>query len=739
MRAPPASALGALLAAAPLLAQAPQEPLAIPRTDAAITMDGSLSDPGWKGAAVIDRFWETQPADNTPPKVRTTAYLTYDGRFFYIGIRCDDPSPRAIRAPYVDRDQVIGTDDNIAVFLDTRNDRRSALELRVNPRGIQGDGVYNDGATRDELREDFSPDFFYDTAAQVTAEGWTAEMRIPFSSLRYGDADPQTWGILIWRNYPRDFRYAIHSSPIPRGSNCLVCHVRPITGLAGLPSGSHLVAAPYVTGTEEGRPSDGSDLRSRFVNRPAEGDAGADVKWIPNPDTVLDATLNPDFSQIESDVPQIGVNERFALFFPEKRPFFLESVDLLATPIQAVYTRTITSPRWGARATGKLGNSAYTVLVTEDRGGGSVILPGPAFSNFAPQDFGSYVAIARVRHDVGRSFAGLLVTDFLWRPSEADQVIGQFLYADTRTPDRPELSTEWTGEKLRGGALDLIWNHSLQTLFWTVEYRDVGDGFRADTGFVPQVGYREGSAQAGPRFFPNGLFNFLQPRVGEDYVEDRDGRLVFRRIFPGVDFNGMRNLVGFVGANLDSVRVGGAILDANYAAFFVQFDPSRRFTRIGLQGFVGEQIDFDNGRVGRGADLVLNATARPTDHLELQVNAGRRWLDLSGGSRLFTAEFERLKATYTFTARAFLRLIGQRERVERDPALYTFAVDRKEGSFIGSALLSYKLNWQTVAFLGYGDTRVLVPEANGGIDRNRYEYLRASRQFFLKLSYAFQR
>src|SRR5262249_49817904 len=173
----------ALLAALPQPAQAPSvgPPLEVPRTDSRITIDGRLDDPAWQKAAVIDTFYETYPGDNVEPKAKTVVYLTYDQTSFYVGIHAFDPEPGKIRAPFVERDNVLGTDDNVAVLLDTRNDRRSAVELRVNPRGNQADAIYND----DSGNEDFSPDFFFDTAAEITADGWTAEMRIPFSSLRY--------------------------------------------------------------------------------------------------------------------------------------------------------------------------------------------------------------------------------------------------------------------------------------------------------------------------------------------------------------------------------------------------------------------------------------------------------------------------------------------------------------------------------------------------------------------------
>jgi hypothetical protein len=738
-----AAVLTGLLAASAVAAAPPDlPPIAVHRTAGPIRVDGNLSDPGWKDAAVIDQFWETQPGDNIPPKVTTRAFIAYDAKYLYIGIDARDPDPSKIRAPYVDRDQILGTDDNIAVFLDTRNDRKAAVELRVNPRGIQGDASWNDAT----FTEDFSPDFFYDTAAQITATGWTAEYRIPFSSLRYPKGDLQTWGIQIWRNYPRDNRYFIHSNPIPRGSNCGLCHIRSITGLTGLPEGGHLVVAPYATARQEARPADGPG--SRLENDSIQGDGGLDVKWTPGSNHALDLTVNPDFSQVEADAAQIAVNRRFALFFPEKRPFFLEGVDLLETPIQAVYTRTITSPRWGLRGTGKIGESAYTLLVTEDRGGGSVILPGPLFSNFAPQDFRSIVAIGRLRRDFGDSFAGLLVTDreirggghnrvlgpdVSWRPNASDQVTAQFLWSDSETPNRPDLSAEWDGRGLSGAAADLRWQHVTQAPEWFVHYRELGRGFRADDGFVPQVGLRFGEAFGGWNFYPTGLLNRARPQVLYSYSEDREGNLIDRNMSPGVFFLGRRNLQGEVDLNVGATRIGDQVFSRTNVFFVFQVDPSRRFSRFEVDGNVGREYDFENGRVGDGLRLSTTLTVKPTDHLALEFIGNHQTLDVDGddgrSGRLFRAQTARLKATYTFTARALMRLIGQWVETRRDPSLYRFEVTRKDGGFDGSALFAYKINWQTVLFVGYGDTRSLL--GNGDLAA-------AGRQFFLKVSYAFQ-
>jgi hypothetical protein len=716
----------------------PPSPLTLHRAEGVIRIDGDLSDPGWKNAATIDKFYETSPADNIPAKVKTIVYLTYDDRNFYIGIRCEDPDPRKIRAPYVERDQVIGTDDNIAIFLDTRNDKRTAMELRVNPRGIQADGIFNDA----NFNEDFSPDFFYETAAKIDSGGWNAEYAIPFSSLRYANRDVQTWNILIWRNYPRDFRYAFHSAPVPRGSNCFMCYMHPLVGLTDLPSAGHMVAAPYVTAEQTEVPRSG--LGTPLEREPFHKDGGLDVKWTPTANNAVDVTLNPDFSQVEADVAQITVNERFAVFFPEKRPFFLEGFDLFDTPLQVAYTRTITSPRWGLRSTGKLAGSAYTLLVTQDRGGGLTVIPGPLGSFFAPQDFKSTDAIGRIRHDIGQSFIGAVFTDreirggghnrvigpdFQWRPNQSDSVTGEVLYSNTANPNRPDLSLAWNGSRSSSHALYAGWNHQKASHDWFVEAKDLGDRFRADLGFLPQVGYREIDGGFGLRFYPEKkIFRFVRPNIFLDQQMDRDNNTIFRRISPGVTIQGAKNLQAFVGVRSDRIETGSGLLDQTYGNWFIQFDPPRRFTRIRFTGEAGQRIDFANNRVGHGASLGVGTTLRPMDKVTFDLNLNREWLDVTGG-RLYTASVERLKTTYSFSAKSLVRIIGQYISTDRNPTRYTFPVRAHSGSFLGSILYSYKLNWQTVLFVGYGDDRLLTTSN---------DLAKLDRTVFMKISYAIQ-
>src|SRR5215212_5398905 len=328
-----------LLAAVAAHAQQANPPLDIKRVSTPIVVDGDLSDSAWKDAGRVEQWYETNPGDNVEPKAKSIGYLAYDDHFFYAGFDFQDPKPNQIRGAFNDRDNIGGnTDDYGGVILDTRNDGKTGILFLSNAHGIQYDAVSDDTTGN----EDSAPDFFWDSAARVTPTGWTLEIRIPFSSLRYKKATPQEWGILLYRNWPRDRRYQMFANRIPRGSNCFICNRNKLVGLENLPEGGHMVTAPYVTARQVGEMHHSELLGNRFVNRPAAGDGGVDLKWTPNADTALDATLNPDFSQVESDVAAISTNERFVIFYPEKRPFFLEGVELFSTPIQAVYTRTIT-------------------------------------------------------------------------------------------------------------------------------------------------------------------------------------------------------------------------------------------------------------------------------------------------------------------------------------------------------------------------------------------------------------
>ncbi len=734
----PAAAHSSELAAPP--------PLNIARAAAPIVVDGVLDDIGWEGAQPITTWFETSVGDNVEPAVENVAYLAFDARFLYAGFRFADPDPQAIRAPLGDHDALPSSTDFAGLYVDSRNDGKTAQVFFANPRGVQYDAMYSDASG-----EDSSPDFLWDVAGKIDSTGWSLEIRIPFSTLRYSNEADPTWRILLHRNLPRDRQYQFYSARLPRDVNCFICNAAEVVGLSDLPRGSHLVVAPFATAQRTRLPRAG--LGSPLGSGDSEIDGGLDLKWSPSTSMAVDLTVNPDFSQVESDAAQITANERSALFFSEKRPFFLEGVDLLSTPIPVVYTRTITSPRGGLRATGRLGSTAFTALVTQDRGGGLVILPGPQGSEFALQDFRSDVGVVRLRRDLGSSFVSVLATgrhiedggsnllagpDVLWRPSASDALTGQLLWSRSRTPDRPSLSSRWDGRQLSDHALMLGWSHATERVDWDLQALDVGLDFRADNGFVPQVGYREGYLDAGYTMRPSrGFLSRLRLFTVDYYDIEVEGseRPLNQHLSVGADMEGRFSSVIRVELNHESVRVGDAWLRRLRPRVLLEASPGWVVNQVSLDTRFGEEIDFANGRDGNGVNVVASATVRPSAHLELVANADLRTLDVDAGpglsGRVFTAKVARLRATWSFSSRAFLRLIGQYVETRNDPALYTFPVEPKEAEFAASALVAYKLNWQTVCYAGYGDVQTHAEP--------RDELVPSRRELFAKVSYAWQK
>jgi hypothetical protein len=730
-------------------AQTPGPTHTITRASGPIEVDGDISDAAWQSALRIDTWYETSPNNNVPPTAPDIGWLTYDDKYFYVAFNFSDPFPQDIRAPFGDHDGLTSAHDYGGIFIDAANDGKTAILFLSTARGVKYDAISSDVTGE----EDSTPDYYWDSSARITKTGWTLEMRIPFSSLRYPATDPQTWGILLYRNWPRLNRTQHFSVPLARGVQCLVCQSAKLEGLSGLRHGGHWTVAPYVTARQVARPEAGPG--SRLDNGSVAMDGGIDAKWIPNADTAVDLTINPDFSQVEADESQISTNERFALFYDEKRPFFLEGKDLFTTPVQAVYTRSVTDPDWGLRATGRLGTTSYTVLTTNDEGGGLVVVPGANGSELVEQDFKSVVGITRLRYDIGQSFVSFLATareihgdaynrvygpDFGWKPSNVDRVNGQLLFSQTRTPNRPDLHATWDGRELASHAAELEWIHSTTNYDWFAIYQDVGADFRADNGFVPQVGYRAFIGEAGYTFRPtNFVLTRIHPFIEAERFEDRERELLSDYVGPGVNMDGALHSTMRYQYRMEHVRAGDEILPFNRATATIELRPSQLFSDITLEASGGQGVDFANARTGHGGDISLYASIRPTDHLEFGVSAGWRWLDVdpAGTSqRLFTARALQLRTTYTFTSRTYLRLIGQYVTTSRNPDLYTEIVPAREEAFVGTALFTYKLNWQSVLYAGYGDERALDDSVAVGADRRGLDQV--SRQWFLKVSYAFQ-
>jgi len=715
----------------------------ISRATGPIVIDGDPTEPAWAEAAVIDTWYQINPVSSEKPAVASRARLLYDDKALYVAFEFDDPDPSAIRAPITDRDNWAASSDYGGIIIDGVNDGKTAQEFLANPRGVQYDGIWSD-----IVQESLAPNFFYESAGRIGEHGWTLEMRIPFSTIRYAPGPEPVWGITLFRNWPRDRRRELASAPAI--ADCFICGENQLVGLEGLPSGGSWALAPYVIGRRSDLPRN-DELGQPLESGDVKGEAGFDLKWNPSPRHVVDVTVRPDFSQVETDESQIATNQRFALFYPERRPFFLEQVDLFATPLSAVYTRTVTDPRAGLRATGRFGNNAYTFLVSQDDGGGSVVIPGATSSEIVAQDFESTVTLGRFRHDLGPSAqASFLVTDrqisgggfnrvfgpdFQWTHNDTDTVTGQLLWSRSETPDRPDLASEWDGRSLSGTAAIVSWEHGAGAWDWRLEGRDVDGEFRADNGYVPRVGYRSAAGELGRSWGRRGWISGFRLYANGEYAVDEDDAILTRVASGGLSIGGERFFRLRFEARSEDEQVESQLLHQNQGRLYFRIAPSGSLANLIFRAYAGEVIDYDNAREGNGWGGNLEAVLRSKNHFELKINAARDVLDVDPpglpSSRLFTADVVRLKAVWTFSPRFFVRGIVELDRTDRDPALYNFPVERKNEDVIGSLLFAYKLDWQSVLYFGYGDSRTFLAQTA------RREP--ASREIFVKVSYALRR
>ena len=381
-------------------------------------IDGKLDDDVWKKAVVLKDFYQVQPGDNLIPENRTEVMLGYDARVLYIAFHCYD-DPTKVRANIAKRDQ-IWDDDYVGILFDTFNDQRRAYEFDFNPLGVQADGIWTEGQG-----EDFSLDLVMDSKGMVTSDGYTIEIAIPFKSLRYVAGKDKLWGIHFWRRTKRLNNALDMWIPMDRDKNSWLAQAGHLTGLEGISTERTLELIPSLTISETGKRKTALPLNSRagtpdpgrFVNEPVEFDPGLTGKYTLTPTVTLDFTLNPDFAQVESDQLVITANQRFPIFFEEKRPFFLEGIDIFNTQISAVHTRAIVDPDYAVKLTGKVDRNTFGVLLASDNAPGNFSEDDRTNPNVFPGiqrfvDKNAAVGILRLKRDVGKSdsFIGFLTT-----------------------------------------------------------------------------------------------------------------------------------------------------------------------------------------------------------------------------------------------------------------------------------------------------------------------------------------
>jgi hypothetical protein len=709
-------------------------PYEVPLIHSGARIDGVLDDEAWSEALVLELGYETAPGENTEPVARTEFFIFTSTTHLYGAFRAEDPIPSSVCANITDRDRMYD-DDRVSMILDTFNDQRRGYMFFCNPLGIQGDALdaYGRGAG------DPAWDTIWESEGRVTDTGYVVEMAIPFSSLRFQRADgKQVWGIGLGRKYSRDFDYRMSHTPSDRDEVCYLCQVAKFRGFEGATPGRNIELDPTVSGFATQVRDDFPD--GELGDAEGEVEPGLTARWGVTPNLVLSGAVNPDFSQVEADAFQLDVNTRFALYYEEKRPFFLEGMEHFNTPLNAVYTRTVADPMWGAKLTGKEGSNALGAFIVEDEVT-NLTLPGSQGSRSVQLDERATGSVLRYRMDLASdSNIGLLLTnreggdyhnrvggvDGLLRLTPLSAVGFQVLGSRTQYEQAFSDSFDQPSGEFDGLAWDALYEYDSESLEFWLGYREIDDGFRSDMGYRPQADFRQarGGWNYVKRTEAGSWYTNLSGGLGYVHNEERDGDLLSRF------FDGWLGYSGPLRSNIDvywtagKSRYGENEWDDSDVSVHAGFWPTGS-TYLALSSSFGDAFDYGEEREADGLNLEPRVSFKLGQRLDVTLVHEYERLEIDEG-RLYTANVSYARAAYQFTRRTFLRAILQYVDYDFNAELYSDGRDLYR-QFASQLLFSYKMNPQTVLYLGYSDNYLGDEET---------DITQSDRTFFAKIGYA---
>lgn len=731
-----------------------------------IDIDGRLSEPAWASAPLLVGFSEYEPNEGLPAGQETHARVLIGDDAIYFAIRASDESGE-IRASLTERDGFGGSDDRIRILLDTFNDGRRAYVFAVNPFGVQADGLWIEGRGGRGGPIDWNPDFVWESSGSSDDGGYSIEIKVPFKSLRFPSDDSQDWGLQVLRSVPRTGSESSWA-PISRDATNRLSQSGAIRGLSGLDPGVFLEVNPTSTGSWQG---EWNEQAGAFERGAAKAEFGLNAAYGITSDLTLDATINPDFSQVEADAGQIRVNERFAQFFPEKRPFFLEGTDVFSTPRQLVYTRSIGNPSAAAKISGKIGPFSLAYLVAADE----------SYTGRNPM-----VNLLRVRRDIGSSSSmGLLYTDRTASGRDFNRVFG----VDTRLV----LGGRYAIEILAAGSADqapgddsgrlgsllsVDFERADRNVDLQASFEDIAPDFRARSGFIRRVGITSLRGQTGYTFIGSreSTVQSWGPFVESQAIWERDafwsGRSPLEwEIETGLRLSFRSNIGGFVSYRrsafsigpesyeryftvaadgaLESLRADSGSFDALDRVSLRSWINTWERVRLGAALTWQETPIFARGvpvDVGTNWSADVDLTFTPTSPLEVGLGVRRSVIHRKqDGARYSSATIPRFEARYQFSRALFIRGLTEYASQSRtgilDPengravtycssgAACAPLTGSNDFDFRIEGLLGYEPTPGTVVFFGY--SRSMRDTESFGFTDLRSE----SDGLFIKLSY----
>jgi len=765
------------------------QPVRLKRFDKPPVIDGILDEEVWQKATVLSDFYQTNPGDNTAPSYPTKVMIGYDSANLYLGFHAQD-DPSRVRATVAKRDNVLATDDTVRVLFDTYNDRRRAYVLVFNPFGVQQDGILIEGTGTD-----YTVDILMQSAGKLIEDGYSVEVSIPFKSLRYPQGKDKLWGLQAFRRILRLNNEENSWMPISRSNVSVLSQEGHITGLEGLNTEHALDLIPSVTVSETGKriPSippavlnstPGLVDPGKFVNEPVHLDFGLTAKYSITPTVTLDAAFNPDFAQVEADQLVVTTNQRFPIFYPERRPFFLEGKEIFQTPITALHTRTIIDPDAAVKLSGKQGRTSFGMLFASDNGPGNFVGDDRLNPrNFRFLDKNALVGVLRLKRDVGKeNNLGFIATsyDFVENHNDLAGFDGRFRLNQMTTFSFQALGTTtrsffYNPEQDKnvyrtGNGLGYSLTYDVSGRNWGMTA--LGEGYtrdyRAQLGFVGRTNTNLNGMEFRYRSDPNQKRTLVSWNVVSfNYIEyDFQGRsqtwnsdatvtwnfqhnysawVAYRRGYERLieeEFGPKRSttqegaffgpsserstnkqhFVGFFGTQQQKygLSLRAALRDGT---FDFDFGGGPKFPRVSPAALLNPNNPLDPGP-GRLLDIVANVYYQPTSALRVTLDYTKNRLRRDDtGLVAFDDNIYSLRGTYSFT-----RFISARARVDYS------TLDARVRSQL---LFAWTPNPGTALYVGYNDdfNRNGYSPINGqfepGLQRN-------GRTFFIKMSYLFR-
>ncbi len=745
------------------------EVLRLKPTDSRPQIDGRLDEAVWQRAPLFDQFVQFMPEDKRPAPMRTTVQVLVLDDALVFGIRAYDSAPDLIRAPLSRRDKVRRDQDFVSVVLDPVGQRRSAQFVRISAAGVMADGVFS----ADDDSEDFAPDFDLQAAAQRLPDGYSVELRWPLAALRFPYAGGAPWRLMVARSIPREASTLVVSAPLTKEALSFIAELQPLEGLGDVVEQvrerSFLSLRPEVTYRSERASEPGHSSHQRELS------LGLEMKWRPRADWVIDATLNPDFSQVELDTPQLAGNTRFALSVQEKRAFFLESTDVVGQSqseqneqvqsLAAFYSRAITDPDWGLRATWRGAEAEATLLSLRDAGGGQILRPNAYATQSYAQQGRSQASFARGRMQLslGEQSLGLALlasqrdygqhgvnqvigSDFALPLGSSDLLRGHALASSTTAGFDPHGQAQRI-QAQTGHKVWLEWRHRTEDWNNIAQLEEVAPRFANDNGFVSQSGFQRASLHLNRRLPSQSLaplgewsrfqahelelqLHMLQTQTLADAALGVAGaEVIQRQVHPGFWLAAARNTSawGYLGLDQQRAKAGGRLHAPRTLNLGLESNPNAWLTFVSAEWSWGQRLDVEADRLGSGASLLLQAKMRSPLMwgwwMELEQQLGQSYVDGPHGGRSFTERNAQTLAVLHLSARDSVRAIAQGTWFQR----------REEPGLLGSEDSSRHLSLVFQHRIGL--TRVL---SLGWVSARERPADRRNTELFAKLSLAFQ-